>query len=238
MKKKFILALVVPVLLLTGLVSASTVGASTQAQTESTPFSGPISYLGEVQSLPPPSGSTLPDLSPVIGDWQIQGLTVRVSADTTVRDNPEVGSIVRVRGTLLPDGVVAAELIAELQGKIEFTGLLQRMPADGYIGSWLIQGMDVRVTEDTRIKGDPSVWSFVKVTGRLDADGTVIARQIQAREGHPSRDIDNDQLRSPRLAPEVRPYNEDDDGGRVEVKKVRIQRETLERVKTLVERNR
>lgn len=237
MKKKFMLALVVPALLLTALFGASTVGAFTQAQTESGSFSGPISYRGEVQSLPPTPGSTLPDPNPVVGIWQIQGLKVQVSAETTVRGNPEVGSIVRVQGTLGSDGVVVARLIAELQGKIEFTGLVQSMPDDGYIGMWVVQGMDVSVTEDTRIKGDPQVWAFVKVNGTLDADGTVTARQIQAREGKGDHEVDDDELHSPRVAPQVRPSDDGRDRS-VDVRKVSIQREIQEKLEARIVRNR
>ena len=92
--KKFMLLLAIPILLLAGLMSAGAVGASPPTQQTSTPFVGPISFLGQVQSLPPTEGSTLPDPNgPTIGIWQIQGMRVRVSEATTIRGISSMSSV-------------------------------------------------------------------------------------------------------------------------------------------------
>ena len=214
--KKFMLLLVIPILLLAGMMSVGVVGASPPTQQTSTPFVGPISFLGQVQSLPPTEGSTLPDPNgPTIGIWQIQGMRVRVSETTTIRGMPKLRSIVRVSGTVGPNGVVSAELIAVVQGRIEFTGLVQRMPDSGLIGRWVIQGLDVRVTRDTEVKGEPRLWSFVKVEGTIDADGTVLAKEIIAREAPSPKPYDSNDLLGPKeqrlRQAEARLHSDDDD---------------------------
>ncbi len=66
------------------------------------PRTSKIEFTGEVQTMP--SGS-------LVGAWKIQGLTVNVSATTEIKGEPQVGSLVKVEGTLSLDGVVAAKEI-------------------------------------------------------------------------------------------------------------------------------
>jgi hypothetical protein len=67
-------------------------------------------------------------------------------------------------------------------GKIKFTGVVQSMPADGFIGTWTIQGLKVIATPVTEIEGTPSVGSIVKVEGRITSDGVVHAREIKVKK--------------------------------------------------------
>jgi hypothetical protein len=63
---------------------------------------GHIEFTGFVQSMP----ATGP-----VGTWQIEGLTVQVTAGTKVHGTPQVGSFVKVEGTIAADGVVTAKAI-------------------------------------------------------------------------------------------------------------------------------
>lgn len=63
---------------------------------------GRIEFRGRVQQMP--QGGN-------IGAWNIQGLTVQVTASTEVKDTPQVGSFVKVEGHLTADGVVQAKAI-------------------------------------------------------------------------------------------------------------------------------
>ncbi|MBM3948832.1 MAG: hypothetical protein FJ312_06285 [SAR202 cluster bacterium] len=188
MKKRLIL-LVVPLLLLSLL--AAGVSAMPRQQSASSEFSGPINFVGKVQSLPVPTGSTLttPTSSqPPIGMWKVQGLSVEVTADTRIEGSPQAGAIVRIQGTISTDGVVHARFIHVPKGHIEFTGFVQSMPARGYVGTWQIEGLTVQVNTDTKVQGTPSVGSFAKVEGTIATDGVVTAKEIKVRQGREKGD--------------------------------------------------
>jgi hypothetical protein len=77
--------------------------AKTKVRTaQEPPNLGRIEFSGRVQQMP--QGGN-------IGTWNIQGLTVQVTASTKVKDTPQVGSFVKVEGHLTADGVVQAKEI-------------------------------------------------------------------------------------------------------------------------------
>jgi hypothetical protein len=117
--------------------------------------------------------------------------------------------------------------VPEGRGRIEFTGFVQALPTTAsLIGTWKVQGLTVRVTEDTELKlGGPGrdkdcpppwrpcstaggssfgVGSFVEVDGVLLADGVVVAREIElAKPEHPPK---------PPPPPRDKDRDRDDDG--------------------------
>lgn len=226
MKKRLIL-LVVPLLLLSLL--AAGVSAMPSQQGASSEFSGPINFVGKVQSLPVPTGSTLstPTSSqPLIGMWKVQGLSVEVTADTRIEGSPQVGAIVKVQGAISTDGVVHARFIHVPKGHIEFTGFVQSMPASGYVGTWQIEGLTVQVNADTKVPGTPSVGSFVKVEGTIATDGVVTAKEIKVRQEREKDDdepslrgkdahkhLDDDEHESGRGKGHDKHHDDDDDDG-------------------------
>ena len=158
-----------------------------------------IEYRGQVESMP----------ADLIGDWIIGGRTVRVSATTQLdqSDGPfQVGAWVKVEGYQQPDGVIqATKLETEHmpgggdddgdhsghpgQGRrVEFYGQIQSMPANGYIGDWVISGRTVRVTPQTRLKqedGPFQVGAWVEVKGYEQNDGSIEATKIETKyRGH------------------------------------------------------
>ena len=71
---------------------------------------------------------------------------------------------------------------------MEFYGQIQSMPANGYIGDWVISGRTVRVTPQTRLKqedGPFQVGAWVEVKGYEQNDGSIEATKIETKyRGH------------------------------------------------------
>jgi hypothetical protein len=64
----------------------------------------------------------------------------------------------------------------------EFVGTVEAMPADGYVGTWIISGKTVEVTPQTEVKlkrGPINLGARVKVHG-FPQNGGYIVREIEA----------------------------------------------------------
>src|SRR5215831_7453689 len=69
---------------------------------------------------------------------------------------------------------------------IEFTGSVQAMPPSGLIGTWTIAGKTVKTNAATTIDqedGSIGVGAVVEVKGTAQADGSVLASEIQVETG-------------------------------------------------------
>jgi hypothetical protein len=137
-----------------------------------TPEAGKVEFRGLLRAM---NGDT----------WIIDGVTVIVSRRTEIKGNPVVGDVVKVEGQRQGDGTVAAHEI-EVVGRdatgtpvagieIEFTGTLQVM--DG--GRFVVNGITVVLGPNAEVKGPLGVGDLVKVHGTPQADGSVIAREIE-----------------------------------------------------------
>jgi hypothetical protein len=143
-----------------------------------------VTFLGKIESLP---GGGL------IGEWDVSGIKVNVSAATTVdqtRATAQVGAFVQVKGVLQTNGSVnATEIIVRAAPPppptnkyIKFYGVVQSLPASGVIGTWVVSGRQVNVTIQTQIVNGPArVGSIVEVKGYLQTNGSIIAAQIVVR---------------------------------------------------------
>ena len=69
----------------------------------------------------------------------------------------------------------------------ELTGVVESIDGD----TWVIDGVTVKVSEGTEINGDPSVGSTVIVHVSLDAEGTLIAIEIESLNGDDANDNAN-----------------------------------------------
>ncbi len=68
---------------------------------------------------------------------------------------------------------------------IKFTGLVQAMPASGFIGDWRIDSKVVHVSSSTIVNqedGQITVGATVKVEGFLRADGSLDATEVELRQ--------------------------------------------------------
>ncbi|MCI5224856.1 MAG: hypothetical protein D3924_19855, partial [Candidatus Electrothrix sp. AR4] len=63
-----------------------------------------------------------------------------------------------------------------------FIGVVQKMPKEGYIGSWVVDGSEIHVSSKTDILGKPIVGSFVEMEGRWQRE-SFSAYSVHLKEG-------------------------------------------------------
>lgn len=113
--------------------------------------------------------------------YQVAGRTVIVTTTTRIEGPIAVGTFVKVKGIVQPDGTILASRIQreeEERPEIEFQGVVEEILPNGY----RIAGHIVVVTTTTRIEGSITVGAFVKVEGIPQPDGTIMATHIRLRE--------------------------------------------------------
>ena len=74
---------------------------------------------------------------------------------------------------------------ASFSEDVKFTGVVQAMPASGFIGDWRIDNKIVHVSSSTVVNeedGRITVGATVKVEGFLRADGSVDATAVELRQ--------------------------------------------------------
>ena len=145
-------------------------------------------FDGTVEMLPGTPGQ--------IGVWTVSGRKVNVDANTKIVTKGQspaaslvaVGSRVKVKGSLQTDGSVnAARIKVKIRDEFEFSGKIESLPATSdLVGDWRVAGRTVHVTAMTEIERKYSmvaVGAFVEVEGMLQADGSVLAREIEVKQG-------------------------------------------------------
>jgi hypothetical protein len=137
--------------------------------------------------------------------WTVGSFAVAVGAGTEIEGDPQIGDRVKVQGTLEADGAIHARQIRKLllppatetpapthtpedepshtpgatrAAEVEFRGVLTAV--NGNV--WTVNGFAVVVGAGSEIKGDPQVGDMVKVHGAPQADGSVLAREIEVED--------------------------------------------------------
>jgi hypothetical protein len=161
--------------------SVDAISAELERVTNGTPG---FSLLGLVDQLPPTTG--------FVGDWVVSGRTIHVTSTTQIDTGNRplvVGSLVKVTGPLQTDGTINAQQISVKRNDdlgpfvnfFELFGTVNSVPSPGPAGDWQIGNLVVHVTSATRFAPPntlPVVGSRVKVVGRLQSDGTLVADAI------------------------------------------------------------
>ncbi|CAK8722441.1 MAG: hypothetical protein D3917_15155 [Candidatus Electrothrix sp. AX5] len=129
------------------------------------------------------------------GTWIINGKTVVVSDRTRIKekyDRAALGRYVEVEGVRNGDSITAYEIEVERnrenrsddrRSSAKFYGTVETLPQAGFNGVWKIDGREVVVTRNTRIKEEYSrlaVGSIVEVEGRLSGN-TFTAYEIEVK---------------------------------------------------------
>jgi len=142
-------------------------------------------FIGVIESLPNTAG--------FIGDWQVSGRTVHVTAATRIEqeDGPVAfGATVKVEGNSRSDNSVDAEEIEVKQGnddeaEVKFKGTIETLPATpGFIGDWRVGGRTIHVSSSSRIEtedGPVAVGAFVEIEGAVRSDGSMDATKIEVK---------------------------------------------------------
>lgn len=122
-------------------------------------------------------------------NWLISAVPVATDASTLVLDEPEIGLLATALATLRPDNTLLARAIkvswaepgrTRPRQPVQFRGTIEALPEGGLIGTWIISGKAVQVTEATRIfqvKGQVAVGAEVFVIG-WQQDGVITAGVI------------------------------------------------------------
>ena len=128
----------------------------------------------------------------LVGDWQIGGRTIHVSASTRIETNDgpvAVGAFVEVEGSMRADGSMDATKIevksnpAGGDGRDELKGTINSLPnTAGFVGDWNVAGRTIHVSTATAIDtehGAVAVGAFVEVNGVQQPDGSINATRIE-----------------------------------------------------------
>ncbi len=122
-------------------------------------------------------------------NWLISAVPLATDASTLVLDEPETGLLATALAALQPDNTLLARAIkvswvepgrTRPRQPVQFRGTVEALPEDGLVGTWIISGKTVRVTEATRIfqvKGQVAVGAEVFVIG-WQQDGVITAGVI------------------------------------------------------------
>jgi hypothetical protein len=146
---------------------------------------GHFVLVGAVEILP---------LSGLIGDWTVSKVVVHVDASTEIDQSDgtvEVGTTVKVEGTLLQDGSVNATKIevkkpqGDMKKTVSFCGIVESLPDPPHVGDWKVSGVIVRVDASTtidEIKGKVALQTPVRVKGAVQPDLSINATEIVVKE--------------------------------------------------------
>ena len=111
--------------------------------------------------------------------WIIGGQTFETDDQTIIVGNPQVGDWVRVQGHLLDDGRKVADQIvltrALPQNRFSLMGIVTAMSAT----QWQLGNVVILLDEATAVDPNIAVNDRVRITGVVQADGTLLAEQIQ-----------------------------------------------------------
>ena len=103
--------------------------------------------------------------------WQVAGIALATDEWTEIDTAVAPGDRVKVEGVILPDGTWLAEEIKLLDDSdsdeivIRFTGIVESMDP------WLVNGISLLATDDSRLDEGLEVGTLVQVMARLNEDG-------------------------------------------------------------------
>lgn len=115
------------------------------------------------------------------GEWVVSGQPMQVTSDTKLdlKHGPAaVGAYVEMKGVHYQGKYVAYEVEVK-----KFYGKVEKLPAEGFVGEWMIVGQKFQVTSDTKLDfkhGPPKTGSQVKVESDL-IQGNYVAREIETK---------------------------------------------------------
>ena len=83
---------------------------------------------------------------------------------------------------ILTIGFAFSSFADDRPGKVELEGVIQKLPVNGIVGTWIVSERVVVVTSATVIEQDDrpvEVGAKVEIEGMLDPDGIILARKIE-----------------------------------------------------------
>ena len=117
------------------------------------------------------------------GEWIINGAAVFVDPLTRLEGAPTVGERIKVKALLQEDGSLQAVKIegkgrgkSRSRNKAEFRGTVDNILNDGTL---IIDGVPISLSVLTDLDIDPQIGDSVKVEASLQADGSLIAKEVE-----------------------------------------------------------
>jgi hypothetical protein len=113
-----------------------------------------------------------------IEPWVIGGVAVATDENTEITEGIEVGDIVRVEGTIRPDGTLLAEEIELLDaglGCLDITAIVIQVGAGRVV---LLNGQTINLDESVQIDGDIQPAAIVLIHLCVAEDGTIVIISI------------------------------------------------------------
>ena len=148
------------------------------------------------------------------GNWIIGGRTVAIDADTEIRAGMVVGQIVRAKGELLEDGTLLAK---EIKARGKYRQGRNRARIEGIFegvndeGNWLVGGTVVVINDETDTDGVPFIGQRVVVTGLVQDQQTLIAREVENIIAHEAGGASEEHRRDVKLEGIYQGVNDDGD---------------------------
>jgi hypothetical protein len=108
--------------------------------------------------------------------WTVSGITFTTTEQTEIDAGIEIGDRVKVEGRILADGTWLAEeirLLDEQPLTFEFIGQVI------HIDPWIVSGITFTVNSSATIDSGIVVGDRVRVTGLVQADGSLLAQRIE-----------------------------------------------------------
>ncbi len=117
--------------------------------------------------------------------WTVSGVKFKVTSDTNITGDPQLGDTINVSGRILEGNIWVATTIMPASGDGQaatFTGWLDKK--DGEF--WVIGGQTVKVTPETELDPNLAVNDPVRVTYNILDDGTWLALKIESLVEQPA----------------------------------------------------
>ncbi len=135
---------------------------------------GHVKWHGLIESLPDTTGQ--------IGTWVVAGIPVEVDANTRIEGTPEVGAWAEVKAQRQNDDSLLATKI-EVRNEhpvpeVEFKGPIDSFGSE----TWVVRGISVTITADTRIEGTPAVGLMAEVHALVMPDRSLVATKIKVED--------------------------------------------------------
>ncbi|MCH8973961.1 MAG: hypothetical protein IH869_02685, partial [Chloroflexi bacterium] len=128
------------------------------------------------------------------GNWIVNGIKIAVGPLTKLEGTPAVGQEVEVKALAQEDGTLLATKVEgegddpkRSRSETKIRGIIEEI-TDEFV---VIDGLTVALAALTELEGDLSVGSFAKVKAFLQADGLLIAREVDGKG--PDADEDEDE---------------------------------------------
>ena len=123
----------------------------------------PFDFIGVVQSI-------------ADDEWRISGISITVATDTQIDPLLEIGDVARARGWVVEEErweALSIERVGEHEREFEFTGYVET------IDPWKVSGIAFQTRVWTEVEAGIVKGGLVKVSGRIQEDGTWVADEIE-----------------------------------------------------------